>query len=456
MTNGFHNNAIFWVEVDRIRSNPYQPRRDFNEASLQSLADSIKQYGVLQPLVVTRKEEELPDGGIRVYYELVAGERRLRASKLAGISQVPVLIRSKEDTEKEKLELAIIENLQREDLNPIDKAMAFKQLHEKFNMTHAQIAKKMGKSREYISNALRLLSLPEYIQQAIASGIISEGHSRPLLMLIDKPQELDTLFKEITMKKLTVREAEHIARGVATEKVRKNHIPPEIRRIEMELMENLGTRVRIEQKGENAGRVHIDFTNKADLEHLLQLVRHHKEKQMVEFTAPEAENNLANALGSDEQPEAMENISLTETDPLETEVLPKSSNTDETFSIQQEPTFSETMASIESDKEENIPDEEISVPSFAPQIPEFQEFKSEESLQPEVEESNDVFETNDQFQDEESSITAFEEKLRSVTQEEADNVEQNFQNIPETPNDTNLQQEINSMYPPLDNDKEQI
>ncbi len=454
MTNGFHNNAIFWVEVDRIRSNPYQPRRDFNEASLQSLADSIKQYGVLQPLVVTRKEEELPDGGIRVYYELVAGERRLRASKLAGISQVPVLIRSKEDTEKEKLELAIIENLQREDLNPIDKAMAFKQLHEKFNMTHAQIAKKMGKSREYISNALRLLSLPEYIQQAIASGIISEGHSRPLLMLIDKPQELETLFKEITMKKLTVREAEHIARGVATEKVRKNHIPPEIRRIEMELMENLGTRVRIEQKGENAGRVHIDFTNKSDLEHLLQLVRHHKEKQMVEFTVPEAQNNLANALGSDEP---IDNTSLQEINNTEIESQP--SNTDETFNIiQQEPTFSETMASIESDEKENARDEEINSPSFVPQMPEFKEFASQ---LPEVGESNNISETNDQSinetSNEESAITAFEEKLRSVSQEVDNNItEENFPNIPETQNETNLQQEINSMYPPLDNDKEQI
>lgn len=308
MTSGFQNNAIFWVDVDRIKPNPYQPRKDFNQESLESLAESIKQYGVLQPLVVTRKEEELPDGGIRVYYELVAGERRLRAAKLAGLTQVPVLIRDKEDSDKEKLELAIIENLQREDLNPIDRALAFKQLHDKFGMTHAQIAKKMGKSREYVSNTLRMLSLPEEIQRAIASGVISEGHARPLLMLSDKPEEQKTLFKEIVMKKLTVREAEHIAKGVAADKVRKNHIPPEIRKIEMELMENLGTRVRIEQKGENAGRIHIDFTNKDDLEHFLNLVkRHHKEHEIVPASnVSEESSNLNKELNQEKQEEQNE------------------------------------------------------------------------------------------------------------------------------------------------------
>ncbi len=294
MTQGFHNNAIFWVEVDKIVPNPYQPRKDFDEDALQSLADSIKQYGVLQPLVVTRKEEQTADGGRKVHYELIAGERRLRAAKLAGLTQVPVLIRDKEDSDREKLELAIIENLQREDLNPIDKALAFRQLADKFKMTHAQIAKKVGKSREYVSNALRLLSLPEDIQRAIANGIISEGHARPLLMLADKPEEQNTLFKEITMQKLTVREAEHIARSVATDKVRKNHIPPEIRKIERELTENLGTRVRIEQKDGNVGRIHIDFTSKDDLEHLLKLVKAHQAHELATVT-PKLEDAAGNA-----------------------------------------------------------------------------------------------------------------------------------------------------------------
>ena len=331
MTNGFHNNAIFWVEVDRIKSNPFQPRKDFDQTALQSLADSIKQYGVLQPLVVTRKEEDLPDGGVRVFYELVAGERRLRASKLAGITQVPVLIRSKEDSDREKLEIAIIENLQREDLNPIDKAHAFKQLNEKFKMTHAQIAKKMGKSREYISNALRLLTLPDYIQNAIAQGEISEGHARPLLMLLDRPDELRTLFQEIMLKKLTVREAVHIARSVAVEKVRKNIIPPEIRRIEMELMNNLGTRVRIEQKTENAGRIHIDFTNKDDLMHLVELVKKHKEKMLVPSVKAkkEAMEKLGASMGMD-----MQNATVAQENAEEQQVNDLSNNHSNTESVE--------------------------------------------------------------------------------------------------------------------------
>ena len=313
MTNGFHKNAIFWVEVDKIRPNPYQPRKEFDEDALQSLAESIKQYGVLQPLVVTRKEEETPDGGLKVYYELVAGERRLRAAKLAGLTQVPVLIRDKEDTDQEKLELAIIENLQREDLNPIDRALAFRRLADEFKMTHAQIAQKIGKSREYVTNTLRLLSLPEDIQRAIANGIISEGHARPLLMLSDKPDEQNTLFKEITLKKLTVREAEHIARAIATEKIRKNNIPPKIRELEKKLSEKLGTRVRIETKDGGVGRVHIDFTSEADLEHLMKLVEKHQEHlpaqkpKLLEDQEGNADNpelpkyakmNLAAALGA--------------------------------------------------------------------------------------------------------------------------------------------------------------
>ncbi len=310
---GFHRNAIFWVELDKIQPNPFQPRKEFDENALQSLADSIKQYGVLQPLVVTRKEEQTPDGGLKVHYELVAGERRLRASKLAGLTQVPVLIRDKEDTDQEKLELAIIENLQREDLNPIDKALAFKQLVDKFGMTHVQIAKKVGKSREYVSNALRLLALPEDIQRAIANGIISEGHARPLLMLSDKPEEQQTLFKEITMQKLTVRESEHIARSVATEKVRKHNVSPEIVKLERELTESLGTRVRIEHKDGDVGRIHIDFTSKDDLLHLANLVKKHKEHELAPRppkleSADTSEEDNAQTSSNKDQDEPLNNL----------------------------------------------------------------------------------------------------------------------------------------------------
>jgi len=266
----FYNDAIFWIEVDKIKPNPYQPRRDFDETQLRSLADSIRQYGVLQALVVTRNEVAKEDGGIGVEYELVAGERRLRAARLAGLAQVPVLIRTGEETDLMKLELAIIENIQREDLNPVDRARAFERLTKEFNFKHHEIGKKVGKSREYVSNSLRILSLPEHIVNALSEGKISEGHTRPLMMLIDRPQEQETLFKEIIFKKLNVREAESIARHIAVERARKL-VDQELIDIESLFKEKLGTRVRIEKK-EEGGRVTIDFFNKDDLRALLERI----------------------------------------------------------------------------------------------------------------------------------------------------------------------------------------
>lgn len=263
----FYNDAIFWIEVDKIKPNPFQPRREFDEAQLKSLSDSIRQYGVLQALVVTRKEVEKSDG-IAVEYELIAGERRLRAAKLAGLHQVPVLIRSGEETDLMKLELAIIENIQREDLNAVDRAKAFDKLVREFGFKHAEIGKKVGKSREYVSNTLRILTLPEYVINALSEGKITEGHSRPLMMLIDRPQEQETLFKEIIFKKLNVREAESIARHIAVERARKL-IDPELIDIEDRFKETLGTRVRIEKK-DDGGRVTIDFFSRDDLLALLE------------------------------------------------------------------------------------------------------------------------------------------------------------------------------------------
>ena len=266
----FYNDAIFWIEVDKIKPNPFQPRRDFDEVMLRSLADSIRQYGVLQALVVTRKEVEKPEGGIATEYELVAGERRLRAAKLAGLAQVPALIRTGEETDLMKLELAIIENIQREDLSPVDRARAFERLSKEFSFTHQEIGKKVGKSREYVSNTMRILTLPEHIKAALSEGKISEGHTRPLMMLIDRPQEQETLFKEIIFKKLNVREAESIARHIAVERARKL-IDHELIEIEDQFKEKLGTRVRIEKR-EEGGRVTIDFFNKDDLRHLLERI----------------------------------------------------------------------------------------------------------------------------------------------------------------------------------------
>ncbi|MDO8569459.1 MAG: ParB/RepB/Spo0J family partition protein [bacterium] len=266
----FYNDSIFWIEVDKIKPNPFQPRREFDEAQLRSLSDSIRQYGVLQALVVTRSEVEKEDGGIGVEYELVAGERRLRAARLAGLAQVPVLIRTGEETDLMKLELAIIENIQREDLSPVDRARAFDRLVREFNFKHHEIGKKVGKSREYVSNSLRILTLPEYIINALSENKITEGHTRPLMMLIDRPQEQETLFKEIIFKKLNVREAEGIARHIAVERARKL-IDQELIDIEDQFKEKLGTRVRIEKK-EEGGRVTIDFFNKDDLRALLERI----------------------------------------------------------------------------------------------------------------------------------------------------------------------------------------
>ncbi len=266
----FYNDSVFWVEVDKIKPNPYQPRREFDEVHLKSLADSIRQYGVLQALVVTRKEVEKGDGGLGVEYELVAGERRLRASKLAGLLQVPVLIRTGEETDLIKLELAIIENIQREDLNPVDRARAFERLSKEFNFKHHEIGKKVGKSREYVSNSVRILTLPEAMLNALSDNKITEGHTRPLMMLVDRPQEQETLFKEIMAKKLNVREAESIARHIAVERARKI-IDNEIIEIENQFKEKLGSRVRIEKRDEG-GRVTIDFFNKDDLRALLERI----------------------------------------------------------------------------------------------------------------------------------------------------------------------------------------
>lgn len=264
----FYNDSIFWIEVDKIRPNPYQPRREFDEAQLKSLADSIRQYGVLQALVVTRKEFEKDGGGLAVEYELIAGERRLRASKLAGLTQVPALIRTGEETDLMKLELAIIENIQREDLNPVDRAKAFDRLVKEFGFKHAEVGKKVGKSREYVSNTLRILTLPEYIINALSEGKITEGHTRPLMMLIDRPAEQETLFKEILFKKLNVREAESIARHIAVERARKL-MDPELMDLEERFKESLGTRVRIEKK-EQGGKITIDFFSPDDLRALLE------------------------------------------------------------------------------------------------------------------------------------------------------------------------------------------
>lgn len=291
----FYNDAIFWIETDKIKPNPYQPRKEFDQIALQALSDSIRQYGVLQALVVTRNEVFHDDGSMAVEYELIAGERRLRASRLAGLTQVPVLIRAGEQNDLMKLELAIIENVQREDLNAVDRAKAFDQLIKQFGFKHGVIAQKVGKSREYVSNTLRILALPEHMLQALSEGKISEGHTRPLLMLIDRPAEQDTLFKEIVYKKITVREAEMVARKIAYDKIRKKSlaVDPEIVELEEKLKDSLGTRVSID-RSEKGGQLHIDFFSNEDLRSILNLINSNKvsENKFEAFVKREEEKEL--------------------------------------------------------------------------------------------------------------------------------------------------------------------
>ncbi|MCB9810988.1 MAG: ParB/RepB/Spo0J family partition protein [Candidatus Nomurabacteria bacterium] len=271
----FQGDSIFWVEVEKIVPNPYQPRREFDEQKLQELAESVRMYGILQPLTVTRNEVQRGDGTFYTEYELVAGERRLRASKLAGLTQVPVIIRDGENNDQEKLELAIIENLQREDLNSVDRAIAFKQLADTFGLSHSQVAKKVGRSREYVSNSIRLLGLPDYMLSALRKGELTEGHARTLLMLNDKPEEQDVVFREILLKKLSVRELEKIVRKIATDKVRKKapgEFDTELIEMEKEFMETLGTRVHI-QKTEYGGQLTIDYFSVDDLEMILKRMK---------------------------------------------------------------------------------------------------------------------------------------------------------------------------------------
>lgn len=290
-------NAVFWIEVEKILPNPYQPRREFDQNNLKDLAESIRQYGVLQPLVVTRNEKSHEDGSISVFYELIAGERRLRASKLAGIKEVPCVVRIGDDN-RSKLELAIIENIQREDLNSVDRAKSFQQLADEFKLSWADIGKKVGKSREYVSNTVRILMLPQEILDALVAGKISEGHTRPLLMLVDKPAEQITLFKEMMLRKMTVREAESLARRVAYEKIRKKSLManPEVIDLEEKLAESLGTRVHIEPK-EKGGKITIDYFSHDELLSISQLIKKIGKEKTHEgmFDKIKKEMNISNS-----------------------------------------------------------------------------------------------------------------------------------------------------------------
>ena len=271
-------NGVFWIEVEKIRPNPLQPRHEFDEKKLAGLSESIRQYGVLQPLVVSRKEYDT-ETGTDVDYELIAGERRLMASKMAGLRQVPVIIRE-EPAEQVKLELALIENIQREDLNPVERARAFRQLIDSFKLKHHEVGAKVGKSREFVTNTLRILSLPQEMQEGLGKGLITEGHTRPLLMLIEQPEHQMALYKEIIYKQINVREAERISRHIALKRRKKREEPldAETRSAEEKLSDALGTRVLIERKGDK-GKISIEFFSDEELSSLLNRIKALCEKE---------------------------------------------------------------------------------------------------------------------------------------------------------------------------------
>lgn len=262
--------SIFLIEVDRIKENPYQPRRDFNKEELQSLAGSIREHGILQPLIVTKTEEETASG-IKVFYELVAGERRLKAAKMAGLEFIPAIIRPKTE-EKQKLELALIENVQRQDLNPLEKAKGYEKLVKDFGLTQKEVSERVGESRETVANALRLLNLPVEIQKAIESGKISEGHGRAILAVELDHQKL-AMFNEILGKNLSVRAAESLGRQIKGifKRVRENALDAESKELESRLEEFFGTRVRLAKSGSH-GRILIEFYSPEELNAILDKI----------------------------------------------------------------------------------------------------------------------------------------------------------------------------------------
>ena len=260
--------AVFYIEIEKIQPNPYQPRKEFDQEGLNALAESIREYGVLQPLIVTRSGKT-EDGSTR--YQLIAGERRLLASKMAGLTQVPVVIRDSIETEREKLEISLIENVQRLDLNPIEKAEAFKRLEEEFNLDHHQIAKLAGVSRPVVTNSIRLLKLPKEIKEAISQGKISEGQAKAILMA-KEPEKQKALFVKVLKDRLSVREIERLAQklNVWQPKSRTVKFLEEFKELEEKAKEIFG--IKNLKFGTQLGKpkLTIFFKDKEEAENLLK------------------------------------------------------------------------------------------------------------------------------------------------------------------------------------------
>lgn len=267
---------VFLIETNRISPNPQQPRRDFDEQELMELASSIREFGIIQPIVVTKVEKET-ETGTQVEYQLIAGERRWRAAKIAGLERIPAVIRSV-NREQDRLELAIIENVQRANLNPIEAARAYAKLQDQFSLTQREIAVRIGKSRETIANVLRLLNLPTQLQEAVAKNTISESQAR-LLLSVSDPIQQQNLFEDILRSNLSVRELKSRIQKIKTagqteELSTISTAPsPELASIQKTLEELLGTKVKIEKTGNppaGGGKITISFYSPEELEGIIQ------------------------------------------------------------------------------------------------------------------------------------------------------------------------------------------
>lgn len=257
-------NGEMMVKINQVEPNRDQPRKDFDEDALLELADSIKQFGVLQPLLVQKKKD---------YYEIIAGERRWRAAKLAGVKEVPVII--KEFTEQEVVEISLIENIQRENLNPIEEAMAFKRLLEEFNLKQDEVAERVSKSRTAVTNSMRLLKLSEKVQQMIIDDMITTGHARALLAIDDKEQQY-ILATKIFDEKLSVRETEKLVKSLKSPKKSVKKEKQEHMFVYDDIVEKMknvmGTKVNINAKANGKGKIEIEYYSEEELERIYDLI----------------------------------------------------------------------------------------------------------------------------------------------------------------------------------------
>ena len=258
------NSAETSVAITKVEPNRKQPRKFFDEDALQELADSIRQFGLLQPILVQDRND---------HYEIIAGERRWRAARLAGLKEVPVII--KNYTDQEIVEIALIENIQREDLNPIEEAQAYKRLLEEFNLKQDEVAERVSKSRAAVTNSIRLLKLGDKVQQMVIDDMISTGHARALLAVEDEEEQY-ALAQKIFDEKLSVREIEKLVKNLhkpaKAKKLDDKALQAIYLDIEERLKQKLSTKVAVTSKGEGAGKIEIEFYSHEDLDRILEMI----------------------------------------------------------------------------------------------------------------------------------------------------------------------------------------